>query len=79
MNPEDLKRTPMKNLDPESRIHNFEEVECGYTKEEAIKAMDNLREVARKLLRTGDSTEKAAECTGISLDSVEELAAQLNA
>ena len=37
MNPEDLKRTPMKALDPEKRIHNFEEVELGYTKEEAIK------------------------------------------
>ena len=37
MNPEDLKRTPMDMLDPETRIHNFEEVELGYTKEQAIK------------------------------------------
>ena len=37
MNPEDLVRTPMKMLDPNERIKNFDEVECGYTKEEAIK------------------------------------------
>lgn len=37
MNPEDLKRTPMNMLDPNERIHNFEEVELGYTKEQAIK------------------------------------------
>ena len=37
MNPEDLKRTPIDMLDPETRIHNFEEVELGYTKEQAIK------------------------------------------
>ena len=32
-----LKRTPMGMLDKEERIHNFNEVELGYTKEEAIK------------------------------------------
>ena len=31
-----LERTPMNMLDKESRIHNFDEVELGYTKEEAI-------------------------------------------
>ena len=32
-----LKKTPMSMLDKETRIHNFNEVELGYTKEEAIK------------------------------------------
>ena len=31
-----LERTPMNMLDKEIRIHNFDEVELGYTKEEAI-------------------------------------------
>ena len=31
-----LKRTPMSMLDKDERIHNFNEVELGYTKEEAI-------------------------------------------
>ena len=32
-----LKKTPMSMLDKDTRIHNFDEVELGYTKEEAIK------------------------------------------
>ena len=32
-----LKKTPMSMLDKVSRIHNFDEVELGYTKEEAIR------------------------------------------
>ena len=31
-----LKKTPMSMLDKDTRIHNFDEVELGYTKEEAI-------------------------------------------
>ena len=32
-----LKKTPMNMLDKNERIKNFDEVELGYTKEEAIK------------------------------------------
>ncbi len=32
-----LKKTPMSMLDKDTRIHSFDEVELGYTKEEAIK------------------------------------------
>ena len=46
--------------------------------EEEKKAADNLKEIATNFLRHGDSTQKVAECVGIPLSHVEELAAQLN-
>ena len=47
--------------------------------EEERKASENLRDIARRFLQSGDSTEKVAECIGMPLSNVEELAAQLNA
>lgn len=42
-------RTDMKELDPETRIHSFDEVALGYTKEEAEKEADRCRQCECRL------------------------------
>ena len=44
-----LTRTDMQELDPETRIHSFDEVALGYTKEEAEKEADRCRQCECRL------------------------------
>ena len=46
--------------------------------EEEKKASDKLRDIAKNLLQKGISKQNIADCVGIPLKNVEELAAQLN-
>ena len=43
------RRQDMKELDPKERIHSFDEVALGYTKEEALKEADRCRQCECKL------------------------------